>query len=115
MCPSLFHPKLIVSELRLRQYPLYDKTAPPDALATHFTPDVFSKSQKYGKDKAQFALISSAFNTALEVVQIHFNAQVWAWSAAGTVLDKYGYHGYEVSFMPSTQSWRLLRTHYFGS
>lgn len=87
----------ITPTARLRQYPLYDKTAPPEALAAHFTPEVFTKSQKYGKDKARFALVSSAFNTALEVAQIHFNAQVWAWSVAGSVLDKYGYYGYEVS------------------
>jgi STE24 endopeptidase len=79
----------------LRQYPLYNKTAPPPALATTFTPEVFDKSQKYGKDKARFALFSSTFNQILEIAVIYFDLQVWAWSAAAALLNKYGYTGYE--------------------
>ena len=87
----------------LRQYPLYNKKAPPPALATTFTPEVFEKSQKYGKDKARFALFSSAFSQVLEIALIYFDAQVCAWSVAGALLSKYGYEGYEVCHVHSTQ------------
>ncbi|KAF9005120.1 peptidase family M48-domain-containing protein [Cyathus striatus] len=56
---------LFESYLLIRQYPLYSKSAPPSALAEHFTPAVFEKSQKYGRDKARFAFFSGLFKQCL--------------------------------------------------
>lgn len=81
---------------RLRQYPMYDKKSPPDALAHKFEPETFQKSQVYGRDKARFSLVSSAYDQTLEVLLLYFDAQAWAWTLAGSVLEKRGYEGYEV-------------------
>ena len=57
---------------------------------------MFEKSQQYGKDKARFSLVSSAYSQALEMGLLWFNAQVWTWDVAGRILARYGYGDYEV-------------------
>ncbi|KAH8105176.1 peptidase family M48-domain-containing protein [Cristinia sonorae] len=79
------------SYLLLRQYPLYSKTAPPPALAEHFTPEVFAKSQAYGKDKAKFSLVSGLYKQAVDSLMLHYGAYPWAWDVAGRILGKLGY------------------------
>ena len=85
---------------RLRQYPLYSKTEPPAALASHFTPEVFKKSQSYGKDKAQFALISGLFKQCIDSTMLHFGFYAWSWVTSGRLLSWFGYGPeYEVCFI----------------
>jgi hypothetical protein len=85
------------SHPRLRQYPLFSKTEPPKALAGHFTPELFEKSQKYGKDKAKFALVTGLYKQALDSGTLHFGLYAWSWDVAGQALAKYGYGSeYEV-------------------
>ena len=76
---------------RLRQYPNYSKTEPPPALAEHFTPDVFAKSQAYGRDKARFSMFSGVFSQILETAILYYGGYAWAWEFAGKVLSYYGY------------------------
>jgi STE24 endopeptidase len=77
--------------LRLRQYPNYSKTEPPAALAKHFTPDVFAKSQAYGRDKAKFSLVSGLYSQVLETAIIYYGGYAWAWDVAGKALGRLGY------------------------
>lgn len=82
---------LILGSLRLRQYPLYSKTEPPAALAGHFKPEVFAKSQAYGRDKARFSLVSGIFKQCLDSALLHYGLYAWTWSLAGTTIAKLGY------------------------
>ncbi|TFK38419.1 metalloendopeptidase [Crucibulum laeve] len=82
---------LFESYLLLRQYPLYSKKAPPPALASHFTPSAFEKSQKYGKDKAKFALFSGLYKQCLDSLMLHYGFYAWSWSTAGQLLGRFGY------------------------
>ncbi|KAF8319488.1 peptidase family M48-domain-containing protein [Cantharellus anzutake] len=79
-----------------RQYPYYSREAPPPALSQHFPGETFQKSQNYGRDKARFAFVYSAFGEILGIGLIYAGAQVWAWKIAGEWLTKWGYVGYEV-------------------
>jgi hypothetical protein len=80
----------------IRQYPLYDKQAPPDALKSHFDGDTFEKSQEYGRDKARFAFVSGIYRQLTTTAELYFDFYPWAWSTAGNMLSKLGYGG-EVS------------------
>ncbi|TFK71002.1 metalloendopeptidase [Pluteus cervinus] len=79
------------SYLLIRQYPLYSKTKPPEALANHFTDDVLEKSQKYGKDKAKYAFFSGIYKQVLDSSILHFGFYAWTWNAGGTIIAKFGY------------------------
>ncbi|KAL0564470.1 zinc metalloprotease [Marasmius crinis-equi] len=88
---------LFESYLLLRQYPLYSKTEPPEALKKYISAEDFEKSQKYGKDKAKFALFSKLFNQCLDSAMLQYGFYAWCWNAAGQILDKFGYGGeYEI-------------------
>lgn len=77
---------------RLRQYPLYSKPAPPSVLAEHFKNDVFEKSQKYGKHKAKFSIVSGLYKQVIDTLQIASGIYYpWAWSASGQLLGLAGY------------------------
>lgn len=52
---------------------------------------MFEKSQKYGKDKAKFALFSGLYKQLVESVLLQFGFNAWSWSAAGYLLAKVGY------------------------
>ena len=91
LCCTLTQCKSHALRFRIRQYPLYSKTAPPAALAEHFDPGVFEKSQKYGKDKAKFALFSGLYKQLVESILLQFGFNAWSWSAAGYLLAKVGY------------------------
>ncbi|KAH9934007.1 peptidase family M48-domain-containing protein [Epithele typhae] len=82
---------LFESYLLLRQYPLYSKTEPPPALADHFKPETFKKSQEYGKDKAKFSLISGLLKQVVDSVFIQLNLVAWCWIAGGWIVNKLGY------------------------
>ncbi|PBK63696.1 hypothetical protein ARMSODRAFT_919335 [Armillaria solidipes] len=77
--------------LLLRQYPLYSKKEPPPALAPHLGADVFEKSQKYGKEKAQVALFSKLYSQVLDSVLLQFGFYAWCWDASGRILARVGY------------------------
>ncbi|KAH9984847.1 peptidase family M48-domain-containing protein [Russula vinacea] len=78
--------------LHLRQYPLYSKPAPPTVLADHFTPQVFEKSQRYGKDKAKFSIVSGLYKQFIDTLQLASGLYYpWAWSASGQLLGLAGY------------------------
>ncbi|KAG8735911.1 hypothetical protein FRC10_010011 [Ceratobasidium sp. 414] len=79
------------SYLIFRQYPNYSRPTPPAALKEHFTEEVFQKSQRYGRDKARFQVVSKLYSQLLETGMIVFGAFPWAWSTAGDVLTKFGY------------------------
>ncbi|KAJ8091750.1 zinc metalloprotease [Marasmius tenuissimus] len=82
---------LFESYLLLRQYPLYSKIEPPAALKKHISAEDFEKSQKYGKDKAKFALFSKLFNQCLDSAMLQYGFYAWCWNAAGQILGKSGY------------------------
>ena len=89
---------------RLRQFPLYSKTAPPSALVPYFKPETFKKSQEYGRDKAKFSLVSGFFKQAVDSTFVQFGLMAWSWKAGGWIIGKLGYGSeYEVSF------WFFLR------
>ncbi|EEB99341.1 hypothetical protein MPER_00996, partial [Moniliophthora perniciosa FA553] len=77
---------LFESYLLLRQYPLYSKTEPPPALASHIGREDFEKSQKYGKDKAKFALFSKLFSQCLDSAMLQYGFYAWCWSTAASIL-----------------------------
>ncbi|KZV71232.1 hypothetical protein PENSPDRAFT_578162 [Peniophora sp. CONT] len=87
------------SYLLIRQFPLYNKTAPPPALAEHFTPEVFAKSQTYGRDKAKFSFVSTIYKQLIDTVQLGSGLYYpWAWSASGSALQLAGYGSeYQIS------------------
>jgi STE24 endopeptidase len=88
---------LFETYLLLRQYPLYSKTEPPSVLKGHFSPEVFAKSQKYGKDKAKFSIFAGLYKQSLDSVMIQFGCYAWAWDTAGKILARFGYGAqYEV-------------------
>ncbi|CCO33594.1 STE24 endopeptidase [Rhizoctonia solani AG-1 IB] len=74
-----------------RQFPNYSRPHPPAALKSHFTDEVFRKSQRYGKDKAKFGLISKLYSQLLETALIVFGSFPWAWKISGSLLAKFGY------------------------
>ena len=77
---------------RLRQYPLYSKPAPPSVLAEHFSIEVFEKSQKYGKHKAKFSIVSGLYKQVIDTLQLASGVYYpWAWSASGRLLGLAGY------------------------
>ncbi|KAG6839963.1 hypothetical protein C0991_010003 [Blastosporella zonata] len=82
---------LFETYLLLRQYPLYSKTEPPSALASHFDADTFKKSQNYGRDKAKFALVSGLLKQCLDSALLHFGFYAWSWGAAGRLLALAGF------------------------
>lgn len=76
----------------LRQYPLYSKLTPPAVLADHFTPQVFEKSQIYGKHKAKFSIISGLYKQFIDTLQLASCLYYpWAWKASGQLLGLAGY------------------------
>lgn len=76
----------------LRQYPLYSKLTPPAVLADHFTPQVFEKSQIYGKHKAKFSIVSGLYKQFIDTLQLASCFYYpWAWSASGQLLGLLGY------------------------
>jgi hypothetical protein len=76
----------------LRQYPLYSKSTPPAVLADHFTPQVFEKSQKYGKHKAKFSIISGLYKQLIDTLQLAWCFYYpWVWRVSGQVLGLAGY------------------------
>ena len=76
----------------LRQYPLYSKPTPPAVLADHFTPQVFEKSQKYGKHKAKFSIVSGLYKQFIDTLQLASCLYYpWAWKASGQLLGLAGY------------------------
>jgi hypothetical protein len=85
------HIVAILTRPRLRQYPLYSKTSPPAALASHISASDFEKSQKYGKDKAKFALFSGLYRQCLDSTMLHFGFYAWSWDVAGRVMARFGY------------------------
>ncbi|KAJ6510597.1 peptidase family M48-domain-containing protein [Mycena sanguinolenta] len=82
---------LFESYLLLRQYPLYSKTEPPAALAAHISASDFEKSQKYGKDKAKFALFSGFYKQCLDSTMLHFGFYAWSWDFTGRAMARFGY------------------------
>ncbi|OBZ72864.1 CAAX prenyl protease 1 [Grifola frondosa] len=82
---------ILESYLLLRQYPLYSKTAPPPALAEHFTDDVFQKSQAYGRDKAKFSLVAGLYKQIVDSAMIQYGLYAWSWRVGGQLLAKFGY------------------------
>ena len=103
--PSLsFFFSVLTSINRLRQYPLYSKTAPPPVLAGHFDEATFRKSQLYGRDKAQFSLVTGLLKQAIDSAMLHYGFYAWAWNVGGRLVGRLGYGAeYEVS---ATESFR---------
>jgi STE24 endopeptidase len=82
-----------VPVLSVRQYPLYNKETPPDVLKDHFDQETFAKSQRYGKDKAKFALVSGIYRQCLESALLAFDFYPWAWTTGGALVSKLGWGG----------------------
>jgi len=89
--------------LRLRQYPLYSKTTPPEVLGGHFDDDAFKKSQDYGRDKAKFSLVTGLLKQAVDSAMLHYGLYAFAWNVAGQVITYFGY-GSEYEVCDSSQS-----------
>ncbi|KAI4521298.1 hypothetical protein K523DRAFT_357144 [Schizophyllum commune Tattone D] len=81
---------LFETYLLIRQYPLYSKPDPPPALAGHFTPDVYKKSQEYGRDKAKFAIITGLLKQALDSAALQWGMAAWCWKLAGSAIGVFG-------------------------
>ncbi|KAI9436819.1 peptidase family M48-domain-containing protein [Russula earlei] len=80
------------SYLLLRQYPLYSKVAPPAVLADHFTLEVFEKSQKYGKHKARFSIVSGLYRQFITTIELASGFYYpWIWRTSGRLLGLAGY------------------------
>jgi CAAX prenyl protease-like protein len=76
----------------LRQYPLFSKSSPPAVLADHFTSQAFEKSQKYGKHKAKFSIVSGLYKQFIDTLQLASCFYYpWAWRASGQLLGLTGY------------------------
>lgn len=104
LCWILF-PNQPFSAHRLRQYPLYSKTSPPEVLVDHFDAEAFTKSQNYGKDKAKFSLITGLFKQALDSAMLHYGLYAFAWDMAGGLIAYFGYSSeYEVQWLPTVNS-----------
>jgi STE24 endopeptidase len=84
---------LIGRECSLRQYPLYNKTSPPEVLKGHFDQETFEKSQRYGKAKAKFSFVSGIYRQVLESALLYFDFYPWAWTAAESLVANIGYGG----------------------
>ncbi|KAH7914894.1 peptidase family M48-domain-containing protein [Hygrophoropsis aurantiaca] len=82
---------LFESYLLIRQYPLYSKKEPPAVLAGHFDAEVFQKSQDYGKDKAQFSLVTGLLKQGLDSAMLQYGFYAWAWDAGGRITSRLGY------------------------
>lgn len=90
----------------LRQYPLYSKSTPPAVLADHFTPQVFEKSQKYGKHKAKFSIVSGLYKQFIDTVQLSSCLYYpWAWRASGQLLGLAGYGSEYLVCLQEFASW----------
>lgn len=81
----------IESYLILRQYPLYGYDKPPAVLAPYFDQETFTKSQNYGRDKAQFALFSGVFRQGLDSLMLHYDFYAYCWTVAGSICGAVGY------------------------
>ena len=87
---TLAKPALLLCSLR--QYPLYSKSTPPAVLADHFTPQVFEKSQKYGKHKAKYSIVAGLYGQFIDTLQLASCLYYpWAWRASGQLLGLAGY------------------------
>jgi STE24 endopeptidase len=75
----------------LRQFPLYFKKEPPEILAAHFTPEVFEKSQRYGRDKAKFSLVAGLYKQCLDSVVLQLGFYAWSWALAEKAISLAGY------------------------
>ena len=112
--PSVSHllfnplPQLTLFTRRLRQYPLYSKTSPPEVLAGHFKDDAFQKSQNYGRDKAKFSLVTGLFKQAIDSALLHYGLYASAWDIGGKVIAYFGY-GSEYEVRGSLLSTRALK------
>ncbi|KAF9244470.1 peptidase family M48-domain-containing protein [Melanogaster broomeanus] len=83
-------PNSILWRGRLRQYPLYSKTEPPAVLARHFDKEAFRKSQLYGKDKAQFSLVTGLLKQAIDSAMLQYGFYAWAWGIGGGIIGPFG-------------------------
>ena len=60
--------------------------------AYHFTPEVFDKSQKYGRHKAKFSLFSGFYKQLLDTAQIQSGLfYPWTWAVSGCMIQYFGY------------------------
>ena len=69
-----------------RQYRMYRRTAPPPALAGHVSADDFRKSQRYGRDKMRFSMVSDAVMHVVSLVSVNYNASAHMWGWGGELL-----------------------------
>ena len=69
-----------------RQYRMYSRTAPPPALAGHVSADDFRKSQRYGRDKMRFSMVSDAVMHVVSLVSVNYNASAHMWGWGGELL-----------------------------
>jgi hypothetical protein len=100
---------------RLRQYPLYSKSTPPAVLADHFTPEVFEKSQIYGKHKAKFSIVSGLYKQFIDTLQLASGWYYpWAWKTSGHLLGLAGYGPEYLVCLHEFALW-LLSNHTFRS
>ncbi|CAO1636099.1 unnamed protein product [Sympodiomycopsis kandeliae] len=76
--------------LSIRQYRCYSYPSPPASLIKHVDHQTFTKSQAYGKDKAQFGFITGAWGLINSLVIIHFDVMALVWTWAGVLLQRAG-------------------------
>ncbi|KAG6330104.1 hypothetical protein ID866_8985, partial [Astraeus odoratus] len=82
---------LFESYLLIRQYPLYSKPAPPKVLEKHFDPEVFRKSQNYGRDKAKYLLVVGLVKQTIDSALVFSGFYASAWALAGKITGFFGY------------------------
>lgn len=58
----------------------------------------FRNSQVYGRDKAQFSLVTGLLKQAIDSAMLHYGFYAWAWDMGGKFIGRFGYGTeYEVS------------------
>lgn len=80
---------LFESFLTFRQYRVLQRPSPPAVLSKEVSPDVFTKSQAYGRAKAKFTIIEGLWEQVQNLAFLHFDVLPKLWSWTGSLLLDY--------------------------
>ncbi|CAO1621310.1 unnamed protein product [Parajaminaea phylloscopi] len=76
--------------LSLRQYKVYSYPSPPLSLVQHVDAETYRKSQAYGRDKARFGFVVSAWGVLNSLFVIAYDLMPQVWALSGAVLQRAG-------------------------
>ncbi|KAI0397230.1 peptidase family M48-domain-containing protein [Xylariaceae sp. FL0594] len=75
--------------LSLRQYQVLKNTKPPKVLEQEVSPDVYNKSQAYGRAKAKFGFVKGLISQIQNIAFIHYDVLPKVWSWTGSLLLRF--------------------------